>query len=99
METNDNQVSLDELPTNLKIDPVFWYSERMLNFTPRHFVVSKTPLSTKSFLWIINNLTGRFSVTMVIEDSDTFGPVILQDLGNPAFEDPKEAILYELTWS
>jgi len=42
--------------------------------------------------WIATTLNGRYSlVTMMDEDYQKFQV--------PAFEDPREAVLYELTWS
>jgi hypothetical protein len=79
------------------IDPMTWHGERELSFTPVHFVVTKTKITDKSKLWIYNNLRGRFSI---IQKNDQEEPwMILEFMGVPAFEDPKEAILYELTWA
>jgi hypothetical protein len=68
-----------------------WFSERELNFAPEHFVSSKTSLTDESKAWILEKLTGRFAV---IPNQNFF------TAGNTevAFEDPKEALFYELTW-
>lgn len=79
------------------VDPMIWFSERKMPFTPTHFVISNTPLTPESNQWILNNLTGRYSI--VISPSDTDGFLLMTNLGNPAFEDPREAVIYELTWS
>lgn len=80
------------------LDPVTWYGQRELEFTPNHFVVVRTPLTTESKLWIINNLRGRFST--IQNHLDEFHSLLVYDLNKfPAFEDPKEAVLFELTWS
>lgn len=83
--------------TEFQIDPTSWFSERELKYTPKHFIVSNTPLTNESKIWILNKLKGRFSVTFTEDAMDDF--LIFHSMGNPAFEDPKEAIFYELTWS
>lgn len=70
-----------------------WFTERQLNYVPSHFVVANTPIQPESKSWIIEKLSGRY--TIVTLDSGTF----LLDVEYPAFEDPKEATFYELTWS
>lgn len=83
-----------------EIDPVVWFSEReVINQTPKHFVKVNTPISTESKSWILNNLKGRFAIVHSdLFKDDTFDIVVASLYGYPAFEDPKEAVLYELTW-
>lgn len=81
------------------INPIDWYSERKLSNTPIHFTIVATPITTESELWIRSVLVGRYSLTSSTStDNDD-----LQFLFNfdefPAFEDPKEALIYELKWS
>ena len=66
-----------------------WFMERELDFVPSHFVVARTALTDDAKLWILEKLTGRFSMT---GREGFFGSLA------PAFEDPKEALFYELTW-
>jgi hypothetical protein len=74
------------------LDPITWFTYRRLEFKPTHFVLAKTPVTAKSIAWIATTLNGRYSlVTMMDEDYQKFQV--------PAFEDPGEAVLYELTWS
>lgn len=71
--------------------------EREVKNFPRHFVVTKTPITQESKQWILESLTGRFCIvsSLEIEDKMLLGfPVEI-----PAFEDPKEATFYELKWS
>lgn len=84
-----------------QIDPVQWYAEReVTGHTPKHFIRTKTPLTTESKLWIQDNLRGRYSIHHAeMRDSDAFDLIVKSLFGYPAFEDPKEAIIYELTWS
>jgi hypothetical protein len=83
------------------VDPMVWFSVRELAFTPRHFVVANQSLTIESRRWILSNLTGRFSIVSPsnIWDDDGTGISVIDVMGKPAFEDPKEALLYELTWS
>ena len=71
--------------------------EREVKNFPRHFIVTKTPITQESKQWILESLTGRFCIvsSLEVEDKMLLGfPVEI-----PAFEDPKEAIFYELKWS
>lgn len=72
------------------------FGNRELTLTPQHFVVATTPLSTESRNWILESTVGRFSI-IIKQDSAYEDTAFKRDF--PAFEDPKEAILYELTWS
>jgi len=84
------------------IDPIVWFGKRELPYTPPHFVVVKTPITQESKLWILSNLRGRFSLCKQLSnDSDTFNimSTVIFNEGYPAFEDPKEAVLFELKWS
>lgn len=96
--------------TEYSINPINWYSTRELEHTPRHFTLSNTPLTKESKIWIMNKLVGRYSIVEYVEpeEADTtnatifgvFGKTTLDfGFGRPAFEDPKEAMFYELTWS
>lgn len=79
-----------------------WYSDRELRFLPKHFVVSKTPITHESKQWILENLHGRFCVVNYIDinsDDNDFRNNLFLPSDYPAFEDPKEAILYELKFS
>jgi hypothetical protein len=82
-----------------KLDPILWYDKRELSFTPLHFTLANTPVTLESRLWIYEKLRGRFSI--LSKQNDTAGSLNIFDWtdGVPAFEDPKEASAYELTWS
>lgn len=88
-----------------EIDPIVWFTDRKLSHTPPHFIVVKTPITEESKLWILSNLRGRFSIVtdvgLLLPLSDKFKTFLLSDLNEnfPAFEDPKEAMMYELKWS
>lgn len=67
-----------------------WFIDRELEFTPNHFVTSNVPVTDEAKEWILEKLTGRFSLTT--STKGFFGSHF------PSFEDPKEALFYELTW-
>ncbi len=79
-----------------EINPQLWFGTRELTHTPIHFTVAKTRLTDESKLWILNKLSGRFSSVQNIDDTNNF---FITDSFFPAFEDPAEAVLYELYWS
>jgi len=75
-------------------DLINWFSERKLEFMPGHFVKASTPITQDSLLWIEGKLRGRYTLLHKNFSSNTRVSDFV-----PAFEDPKEATLYELTWS
>lgn len=82
--------------TEFRINVNTWFMKREINIFPIHFVVAKTPITYESKQWILESLRGRFCmITDHGLDSDDSGfPVEF-----PAFEDPQEAMFYELKWS
>lgn len=68
-----------------------WFMERELLTAPAHFVKVNTTLTPEARIWILEKLRGRFSISHSIFSSGG-GPYEV------AFEDPKEAMFYELTW-
>ena len=81
--------------TEYEIDPIIWFAERELTYPPVHFVTAQTPLTEKSKQWVLDHLRGRFAITL---DSVDF-LFNLDSLGFISFEDPKEAMIFELKWS
>jgi len=80
------------------VHPQIWYAKRELEFTPSHFIKSKVPLYSNSLEWLVNHTQGRYSIIQTLErDEDNF-LIVLSNLGYPAFENPQEAIMYELKW-
>jgi hypothetical protein len=79
-----------------QLDPITWFSDRELHYTPKHFIVTSHPCTSESKQWVLDKLSGRFSVTYPIVSNN------LIELMTPsciAFEDPQEAVFYELKWS
>jgi len=77
-----------------EIDPYIWFGKRQVNFHPKHFVLSDTLLTLDSKQWVLDNIKGRFCI---VHTSQIF--LVEYNLGNIAFENPKDAMFYELKWS
>ena len=71
----------------IELNEITWYTERELFYCPPHFVKAGTKLSDESLAWIHEKLYGRFHV------GTTY------DTEYPYFEDPQEAVFFELVWS
>jgi hypothetical protein len=72
-----------------------WFSERQLEFCPKHFVKANTSIDDEKKLWVLEKLTGRFCIL-----PSSIGLQSLFDTDDVIyFEDPKEAVFYDLTWS
>ena len=67
-----------------------WFTEREMSFPTPHFVYASGKLSPESKQWVLEKLTGRFYI------SPHFLPYADAAI---AFEDPQEALFYELKWS
>jgi len=76
----------------MNINLYTWYGQRELDICPKHFIRSKTPVTDLSKEWILERLNGRFCV-----DTNEATSLLFMDM-YPAFEDPQEAVMYELTW-
>jgi hypothetical protein len=82
-----------------QLDPITWFSERELHYTPKHFVVTSHPCTSESKQWVLDKLSGRFSVTYATNNSSGSSILELVSPSCLAFEDPQEAVFYELKWS
>lgn len=90
-----NQAS-DQVGHNMiELNLVTWYTERELFYCPVHFVKAHTKLTDESLAWIYEKLYGRFHIGKSI---DSVGGSY-SGSECPYFEDPQEAIFYELVWS
>ena len=79
-----------------QLDPITWFSERELTYSPKHFIITSHHCTPESKQWVLDKLSGRFSITY-----PTISTSIIE-LITPsciAFEDPQEAVFYELRWS
>jgi len=79
---------------NYEVNPIIWFAEREVSYPPSHFVTATTPVTNESKQWVLDYTTGRFAITP--NTTDLFN---LESIGTISFEDPKEAMLFELKWS
>jgi hypothetical protein len=79
-----------------QLDPITWFSERELTYTPKHFVVTSHPCTEESKQWVLDKLSGRFSITYPSVSNTIYELITPSCI---AFEDPQEAVFYELKWS
>ena len=77
----------------MKINIETWTKAREVSFCPKHFIPSPTFLTHESKLWVLERLHGRFHINLV------YGNNVFDTQSKIYFEDPQEAVLYELTWS
>jgi len=88
--------------SKISLNVCTWQMERELNYLPSHFVVSKTPITHESKQWILESLNGRFCVVSSNEIeyfTSSLNLNMLMPTIYPAFEDPQEAVFYELKFS
>lgn len=88
----------------LSINIDTWFSDRELNYCPKHFVMANTPLTQESKIWVLERLHGRFYIQQGYwkswrSNATTTKPIVPSMENVPYFENPEEATLYELTWS
>jgi hypothetical protein len=80
---------------NREFNVQVWNGERELTFVPPHFVRCYTTITDESLFWVISSLIGRYT-TQTHSDFTSFNLDINTFI---YFEDPSEAMLYELRWS
>jgi len=79
----------------MEVNPYVWYATRKLDRVPSHFTKASTPITSESEFWVKSKLTGRYAtahihdVTLLLDSANYF----------IYFEDPAEAMMYELRWS
>lgn len=70
-----------------------WFMRREVDVCPTHFIKCRTGLTTESLLWIREKLQGRYSTVIGESDHAFPSPGLVRC---PTFEDPQEALFYEL---
>ena len=73
------------------LDPLVWFGKREVEVVPKHFVRTTSPETRDSKNWVITSLKGRYG-TIRINHTLSWGSYF-------CFEDPAEAMMYELRWS
>lgn len=80
-----------------EFNPQLWFGERELKFMPPHFVKCYTPITPEGLTWVKTKLSGRYCLV----DTTNVGThtFVFDNTFNIAFEDPSDAVMYELRWS
>jgi hypothetical protein len=72
-----------------------WFAERnMQSHCPAHFTLTRTRLTPEALNWVSEKTHGRYSI-----GKNGRVETIFDEFRVVAFEDKKDAVLYELTWS
>jgi len=66
-----------------------------VNYVPAHFVIATPSATEENLLWVYKSTKGRFAF---VAHALPLMDVYIYDTDSYAFEDPQEAILYELRW-
>jgi len=83
----------------MKVNLVSLISERKLEFVPKHFTNTSIKVDDDTMIWVYENTIGRFAVFEKESDFDDMFSLMDDKRFTFAFEDPKEAVICELTWS
>lgn len=83
----------------MNVNPLLWFGERELNHIPPHFIKANTLLTDDSLFWVMTKCHGRYAISDIQEDEFTDILSIFTLTRNIYFEDPTEAMMYELRWS
>jgi hypothetical protein len=75
----------------MNINLFTWFGDRKLDYLPTHFIKCNAPLNEDSTFWVYEVLKGRFYI-------DTHH-TLFSDENSIYFEDPQEAVMFELKWS
>ena len=75
------------------INLMTWFGQRELDYCPKHFIKTNTQLTKESKLWVLEKLSGRFFI------STSELSLFFDSEGVIYFEDPQEAVFYEIAWS
>ena len=75
-----------------------WNTNRLLtDQVPSHFTIVRTPSNKENMHWILEKMHGRFA--MVVNVNPNQDDFLSYYQKTYAFEDPKEVVQFELTWS
>jgi hypothetical protein len=80
------------------INLMTWFSKRELDYCPKHFVQTNTPINDDRHQYILENFKGRFYIGYKENNIENSLLSLLEDT-YPYFEDPQEAVVYELKFS
>jgi hypothetical protein len=78
-----------------------WFVDRYVKHVPKHFVATHSKVTDENLTWVYERTYGRFSIVrpnpVQEDDSMLVSTFWLENVY--AFEDPKEAVQFELTWA
>lgn len=80
-----------------ELSPLVWFGTRRLDVVPRHFIKCPTPMTSESEQWVITKLSGRYVLSN--NQRSLSAPFSVNSSSYFYFEEPKEAMLYELRWA
>jgi len=75
-----------------------WFSKRELDYGPKHFVQTNTPITDDRHQYILENFKGRYFIGYKQTNVGNDFLSLLEEM-YPYFEDPQEAVIYELKFS
>lgn len=79
------------------INPVKWFGKREIDHIPPHFIKCSTPITSSEMqVWVLTKLSGRHTTSI---GSTEMGAFVSTNDAFIYFEDPSEAMLYELRWA
>lgn len=82
-----------------ELDINIFFFQRQMGYCPIHFVHSKLPITPVRYKWILNNTKGRFFVAGYGAPWHASMSDMAKFSGTPAFEDPKDLLMFELSMS
>lgn len=83
----------------MNINLMTWYANREMDYCPKHFVQVNTHITDERHQWILENLKGRYYIGYKTTTNTTPEFLALFENTYPYFEDPQEAVIYELKFS
>ena len=79
-----------------ELSPLAWFGTREVDQVPHHFIKTSTPMTDENYIWVVAKLIGRYAIATGIDNGISN---LFVYIGYIYFEDPKEAMLFELRWS
>lgn len=73
-----------------------WFSNRQCDYLPKHFTPTNTYVTDENHLWILEKFQGRYYIG---EKQGETASYLLENYNVVYFEDPQEAVFFELKWS
>ena len=81
----------------MQLDPIIWFSDREVDFIPKHFIRCNSVLTAASKKWVYNKSQGRFALSEFADHAGNLKVISKDQI--VYFEDQRDAMLYELLWA